>query len=203
MDARSVLSDLFDTLNKRGVMSGLYIASIIVTLAMSHPDIHLSSDPNAWILVVGVLVIGMIIASVTFEIFIPLFQLFTSPIVLWRFQTTVGGKIRERIPNYTALRRFRESFLATEGSEHLKERIIRDENIRILLTYLGSGSIANFALIAGAMFLVPEIPPQVTRLLLIFTGYVFAGTIIGEITRSSTYGLSMAMAYLQKEKPAS
>ena len=203
MEPRSILTDLFDTLNKRGVMSGLFIASVIITLAMSHPAVGLSSDPNAWVIFVGVLVVGMIIASVTFEMLVPLFQAFTSPVVLRSFQATVGGKIKERIPDYGALRKFRADFMTNEDAPHLKERITRDEDIRTLLTYLATGSIANIALTVGAMFLAPAIPQEITRLLLGFTIYVLVGTLIGEVARSRTYGASLAMAYLHRHKPAS
>ena len=192
------VKDAFAFISERGVLGGLYLGSIIFSLVLGTPTITAESGLLPWAIAVCLL-IGLIIANVTYELLLPMFQFLTNWIARLAFKRQLRSKTtseeQQHFSKYDQVRTFRELFLASEGDEHLKERIKKDEKLRQTLTYFATASLAAAAItyIAATGF---EIDPDIKTVDSGVVIYILIASLVGQAARSYSFGRSVGLAFV-------
>jgi hypothetical protein len=197
------MTELFDFLTERGVLSALYLASLAYPLVIANQGAGTTTIDSASIAIVCI-VLGLIVSKITYEFLLDYVWPLTEPIVLSAFQQTAGSDVNCR--TYTQFRVLREGLIGrdvTGGQQYLKERILKNEALRHTITYLFcANALALVALIAVAIASVVwpgslMAPPALLRVELVVVIYVLLATVVGERSRSAALGRSIAHAYLE------
>ena len=188
------LRGAFTFISERGVLGGIYTGTLIFGLVVGSEYAELK-EYLLWLLIICLL-IGLIMTSITYELFMPAFRFITSPIAVYSFKKTV--KPTDTTPkSYTEIRKYRELFLASDGAQHLKDRILKDEGLRRNITYFSTSSILAFIVIFSApnFFVIPAKLLQLERYIVL---YIFISTLVGQVSRTISLGRSIGFAYLAK-----
>jgi len=189
---------LFTFISERGILSGLYLAILGFGLIVSDTTMNLAPDLYIWVIGACIL-IGVIVSNLNYELLILIYRQMTDPIVLHHFYKTVQGNVKKEISSYDYLRQFRESVLAATESEHFKNRIEKDENLRQTLTYLSSSSVIAIIM----LFIAREnfsVHVSVMKLETIVVSYIFVSSFIGLLARSVALGKTLGLSYLYRKK---
>ncbi len=182
----------FNILTERGIISGIYIGSLVFVLVASDNLIQISADSYVWVFL-ACSILGLIVSHVTYELLLTPSRWLTEPIVMRSFHKTVGSGVIFK--KYADIRKFRELFIASNAPEYLKSRILLDERLRQVLTYLYTTSIICFLMLLCAQGL-PGIVIYVVQIEQIVVGYVLLCTILAQIARSASFGRAIGFAYL-------
>lgn len=191
---------IFSFISERGVISGLYLSSLVFGIIIGNPKLTLATDLYVWVFGNCVLM-GLIVSNITFELLVPLYQWLTSPMVLSGFYSIVKGDMQKHIENYNDLRKVRENLLAAEDQSHFKMRLFKDERLRHTTTYLSTSSLfaLSMLLIAYYGFHLNEFIVKMEFLIVI---YILISSSIGLVVRSKTLGRTIGLAYIsQKTDP--
>ncbi len=179
--------NVFTFISERGVISGLYIASLSFGLVLGNTKHSIPVEAYLWIMGACIL-IGLIASNVTFELLIKFYRAFTNPLALRKFRLTVGKGISKKITTYDELNKYISFILASADcpsyyhSQHQKH-----EGLRQTLTYLSSSSIFAMVMvfIAYKRF---DIYPDILELEMWIIGFIFISSTIGTMVRSDTLG---------------
>jgi hypothetical protein len=196
----SSISDAISFLSERGVLSGLYLGTVFFAVVAGSTQVIAQPDGYLWIAVICLL-LGLVASSVTYELFrIPIGWL-TNPIVVRTFNKTVQDDSRARFTSYKQIRKFRESFLASDGSEHFKANIRKELRIGQMLAYLGcSSALALIVLYLASQEL--NVPEVMIDLELWFASFVLVAAILGGISRCISTGRTIGLAYVSMQGTA-
>lgn len=198
------MGEMFDVITERGVLSALYLAALALPVVISARTTlnlapNLAAQDYLWISGTSI-ILGLIISKVTYEFLLNAVRPLTEPVVLTAFHEVVGST--EILPRYADFRKFRETFLATDGPagrDYLKGRILKDEALRHTITYLMCSNL--FALpVLVALLLFPDFlgaPRSLLTLELCVVVYVLIATYFAEKSRSAALGRAVGYAYLQ------
>lgn len=194
-DVKSV-SGIFGFISERGVISGLYIASICFGLILGTEQFTIATQLHVWIASACILT-GLIVSNITFEVLITPCRWLTSRITLKRFNKTLIKEGKGVIHTYDQLRQWREDYLASDHSQHYKARIEKDERLRNTVSYLATSSILALAMLITATYKFP-VKRFVLEVEYIVVSYVLITSWLGMITRSANMGRTIALAYLHQ-----
>jgi hypothetical protein len=187
-------SSAYSFLSERGILSGFYIAALAFGAILGNEKVAINSDVYIW-LALTCFIFGLIIANITYEVVLPALKTITDPVLQRSFRKTVGHDLAGKFPNYSEIRKFRESFVAGNGPEHLRAKILNDEDLRLTLTYLTSASIFGYLMLfVGAHFF--PVSPWVISLEFLVNSFVFLMTLAGRFPRAAALGEDIGIAYL-------
>jgi len=193
------VKDAFSFISERGVLGGIYLGSVVFGLFLASPQITAQSSLLPWLAVLCLL-LSFIITSITYELLLPLFRLTTNPIARLALKRAVGHEVANSLfSDYGKIRRFRELFLASDGADHLKTRIKKDEKLRQTLTYFATASIAALTVIITADNWF-QINATVKKIELVAVVYILIGTLIGQVFRSYSFGWVVAFAFIATDE---
>lgn len=193
------VKDTFAFISERGVLGGLYLGATAFSLILSTPEATTRSNLLPWS--AGVcLLIGLIIASTTYELLLPVFRFLTNWIARLGFKRALYGSgtsedEQKHFNKYGQIRKFRELFLASDGSDHLKDRIKKDEKLRQTLTYFATASLAALAIVYVASWLF-EVNSKVRNINLAIVCYILTATLVGQVSRSYNFGRAVGVAFV-------
>jgi hypothetical protein len=187
-------SSAYTFLSERGILSGFYVGMLAFGVILGNSITSINSEFYIWLAIIC-FVFGLIIANVSYEVFLPVFRSITDVMLVKSFHQTAKGDAKKKFPNYAEIRIFRESFIASNAPDHLKAKILKDEGLRLTLTYLNSASIVGF-LILFVAFRYYSVYPSVISIEVIVNSFIFIMTFIGRFPRSSSLGVDIGIAYL-------
>ncbi len=192
-DAVGDLKDATTLLSVRGLIGGAYLGSLMFAALLGHNSVN-AADLRPWVLALSLL-FGFVGASIGYEVLLPLFGALTAPVVKMSFRRIVSDTTAAAVPKkYGDIRRFREQYLAGNSSEHRKQRLRKDEQLRQMMTYLCSASIVALALIVWCGQKHP-MPPALHGALLLVTVGVATSTFVGQLMRSYSFGRTIGLAF--------
>ena len=200
----TTVKETFAFISERGVLGGLYLGGTAFSLILSTPDATSQPHLLPWAGVVCLLM-GLIIASTTYELLLPVFRILTNWIARLGFNRALRGNgatdvERAHFNNYGQIRRFRELFLASGESAHLKDRIKKDEKLRQTLTYFATASLAGLLIVYIATSLF-KVSANVKNINLVIVWYILAATLVGQVSRSYSFGRAVGLAFIGTEAP--
>jgi hypothetical protein len=188
------IGEVFSYVTERGILSGLYIGIIAFGIFLGNQQAMVATDASSWVALIC-MILGLIIGNVTYEVLIPLLRWITDPFLARGFYRNVGRDAKQKFPTYKEIRRFREEFMASDNPARLKENIIKDEKLRLMLAYFVTSSIASYTiiLISEQIINVCDVVIITEKILVL---YILVMTLIGRFVRASSLGRNIGHAYL-------
>lgn len=195
-DAVGDLKEATTLLSARGLIGGAYFGGLVFAASFGHAGMS-TADVRPWILGLS-LFFGFIAASISYEVLLPLFGGITAPIVSFAFHRTTRELDPNHVPKrYSEIRRFREEYLADGSSEHRKQRLQKDEQLRQMMTYLCSASLSALLVLSWCFKKHPMPVPLHDMLRLVSVG-VLTSTFLAQFSRSYAFGRTIGLAFLEK-----
>lgn len=194
-DVEDNLKTTYSLLSERGILGGIYLGIILFGLLITTSSFDASKYGFPWILLITT-ILGIIISNISYELFMPMFRLFSKELVMKGANKTIGKK---HFVKYEEVRNFREVFLNKDLNMHLKERIRGHEKLRVTLTYLAATNITSFGFILiSSIFLKPTL--ELLFLIYTIVSFVFVSTSVGILTRAWAQGIYIGLAYNEENK---
>ncbi len=199
----SILSTL-SFISERGILGGIYLGSFCFVFVLANDQIK--SDTYPWLAGIFFL-LGLIFSNITYEFMLMPLRPFSEPVVLNSFHAMVEKSPEQtKIKKYNKLREFRELFFASNGSEHLKSLIHKEDKLRLTLTYLLSSNILILIILLvanqNALFVNQNagIYKEIIQFEIWIALFTLVTTLFGEFSRSQAIGRSIGLAYKEHFK---
>ncbi len=193
-------SSAYSFLSERGILSGFYVGALMFGGVIGNTLTPIAPDAYLW-LGIACFIFGLIIANTVYEVVMPLLRSITDPVLVLNFHNAVKLDSRRLFPSYSSVRKFRETFMASDGPAHLKAKILEDESLRLTLTYLTSAAVFGFLLIGG--YYVFPVSQWIIKLEVAINTFIFLTTLVARFPRAASLGTDIGMAYLYTlEHPA-
>ncbi len=183
------MKQTFSIINERGIVGGIYLGVILFVIILMGSQTPKDNNVLAWVFS-SCFLMGFILSSVSYEIFMPLIRIITNIFVLKGFNHKLNGN---NIDSYQDIRTIRATLLSSDLADNSKKRIINDENIRQILTFLITSSIflIIFIFFYGRLFSISDM--LLVSVLSIIT-YILVCSAIGVLLRSFYLGANIASA---------
>jgi len=182
---------------KRSLLSAFYFAGLTTFMLMA-PDYNsaLKGEVLTWF--VPLILLGIIIAHVSYEIVMPLNRKLSTPKVLKGFQDVIGEETDTSMINYDFLRSWKHKFLENPTSGRLKDELEKNLALRQQMTYLFATTIAGILVVITIGFLL-KIGLNMVSWGLGISDFMLAVSFWGHQNRSYALGRTFGHAYLSWE----
>lgn len=181
---------------KRSILSAFYLASLAFLLMVE-------LDQDAALKALAVLpvfvLLGVVVAHGAYEFILPVYQRISSIRVMMGFLDIVGKNNMLGITDYNDLRRWRATYLEGDDSRYYRETLLKDMEMRQVLTYLAASSLAAIFLLVLAFFWKHG-NPSIVKGEMAFSIFLLLISSVGHWNRSFALGRSHAHAYINSLK---
>ncbi|MDN5088358.1 hypothetical protein [Aliarcobacter butzleri] len=184
------IKEIIGIISGRGILGSLYIGTIIFWLLVSISEVGSQTTLIPWIQFTC-FIIGYIITQITYEMMLPFFRWKSSYFIIRLYNKNVNDSAK-KVNKYDKLRELREELLASSISQNLKDRIIKDENIRQILTHLIITSLLSLLIVHASIYVSVNEKVRVIELIVIY--YILVSSLIGFVARSCSFGRNIAIA---------
>ena len=177
---------------KRSLLSAFCLAALTFLLMV---DLDREAALKALAVLPVLVLLGVVVAHGAYEFVLPVYQRFSCSRVMMGFRDIVGEKDRAKIQNYNDLRRWRAVYLEGSDSKHYREALLKDMEMRQVLTYLAASSFAAILLLVVA-FCWNCGNPSILKGEIVFSVFLLLLSSVGHRNRSVALGRSHGQAYI-------